>query len=166
MELKRRIVSIDSSTTVTGIAVWEEDRLIHSETVDFEKIKPMEKRFPLMSLMLLHIIQEHMPDAVYIEECVVTRNAQAQRFLVRLQGVIYGWCLQHNCTFEAIRPSAWRKQLGFHQGPKVKREELKAQAIAHIQEKYMREFPEDECEAICIGEAALIMEQEKKENCQ
>ena len=151
MELTRRMVSIDSSTKVTGVAIWDGDTLIHSETINFEKITPMEKRFPLMTLMILHVLQEHMPDVVYIEECVVNRNVQTQRFLVRLQGAVAGWCLQHNCDFETVRPIEWRKRLGFKQGRNTKREELKAQAFSHVCEKYNQEFSEDECEAICIG---------------
>ena len=164
-EDRRRLVSIDASTKSTGIAVWDNALLIDHETINAEDLGQMDNRFPYMAKALLSALTEQQPDVVYIEEAVVIRNAQTQRFLVRLQGVVYGWCLQHNCRFEAIRPTAWRKQLGFKQGRNVGRQDLKAQAVEYVQEQYpdLMDLSEDEYEAICIGVAALKILQDEKE---
>lgn len=166
-EERRILVSIDASTKSTGIAVWDNDLLVDHETINAEDLGHMDNRFPYMAGALLSVLTEQQPDIVYIEEAVVVRNAQTQRFLVRLQGVVYGWCLQHNCRFEAIRPTVWRKQLGFKQGRNVSRQDLKAQAVEYVQEQYpdLKDLSEDEYEAICIGVAALkILQDEKEQN--
>ena len=164
-EDRRRLVSIDASTKSTGIAVWDNESLIDHETINAEDLGQMDNRFPYMAGALLSILTEQQPDIVYIEEAVVVRNAQTQRFLVRLQGVVYGWCLSHQCQFVAIRPTVWRKQLGFQQGRKVCRQDLKAQAVEYVQEQYpdLKDLSEDEYEAICIGMAALKILQDEKE---
>lgn len=166
-EDRRRLVSIDASTKSTGIAVWDHALLIDHETINAEDLGQMDNRFPYMAKALLSVLTEQQPDIVYIEEAVVVRNAQTQRFLVRLQGVVYGWCLQHNCRFEAIRPTTWRKQLGFKQGQNVGRQDLKAQAAEYVQELYpdLKDLSEDEYEAICIGLSALkILQDEEEQN--
>lgn len=53
---------------------------------------------------------------VYIEETVVLRNAHTQRFLTRLQGVVYAWCMNHGCEFNTIRPTSWRKAINLSTG--------------------------------------------------
>jgi len=47
--------------------------------------------------------------------------------------------------------STWRKRLGFRQGSKIKRSELKQQAHDYVVEHFGIETSEDECDAICIG---------------
>lgn len=166
-EDRRRLVSIDASTKSTGIATWDNESLIDHETINAEDLGQMDNRFPYMAKALLSVLTEQQPDIVYIEEAVVVRNAQTQRFLVRLQGVVYGWCLSHQCQFVAIRPTAWRKQLGFKQGRNVGRQDLKTQAVEYVQEQYpdLKDLSEDEYEAICIGVAAFkILQDEKEQN--
>lgn len=56
--------------------------------------------------------------------------------------------------YEIVRPSEWRKELGFRQGA-TKREELKQQAIDYVLKNYGEEVSSDEADAICIALATL-----------
>ncbi len=115
----------------------------------------MDSRFEEMSHKLWAILEIYKPNIVYIEETVVLRNAQTQRFLTRLQGIIYAWCMNHGCEFNTIRPTSWRKQLSFSQGKNIKRDQLKEQSVKYVFENYGLEVGDDVADAICIGDAAI-----------
>ncbi|MBD5537876.1 MAG: crossover junction endodeoxyribonuclease RuvC [Lachnospiraceae bacterium] len=117
----------------------------------------MDTRFEEMSHNLWTILDIYKPNIVYVEETVVLRNAQTQRFLTRLQGIIYAWCMNHGCEFNTIRPTSWRKQLSFSQGKNVKRNQLKEQSIKYVLDNYGLNVCDDEADAICIGDAVLKM---------
>ena len=55
-----------------------------------------------------------------------------------------------------IRPTTWRKLVGIRQGRK-KREELKQEAIALINNQFSINVNDDEAEAILIGKAAFLL---------
>ena len=117
----------------------------------------MNTRFEEMSHELWAILDIYKPNIVYVEETVVLRNAQTQRFLTRLQGVIYAWCINNGCEFNTIRPTSWRKQLSFSQGKNVKRDQLKEQSIKYVQDNYRLSVGDDEADAICIADAVIKM---------
>ena len=58
----------------------------------------------------------------------------------------------HNIDLHILTPSKWRASLGYKQGPKVKREELKQNAVNYIMSKYKIKANDDTAEAICIAE--------------
>lgn len=148
-----RMISIDSSTKKTAFAVFDNGVYIFSDYIHIE-IDDMEERFKQMVLQLLDVIVKNKPDIIYIEDTVVPRNVQTQRFLTRLQGAVYGYCVLNDCEFNAIRPTEWRKLVGLDQGGK-KRDELKRKAIDLIKEFFKIEVDDDEAEAILIGQAAI-----------
>lgn len=148
-------MSIDSSTNKTGIAIYKNGELINFILIDCSKNKIMNDRFKEMSIQLLKQLDIDMPAIIYIEETVVLRNAQTQRFLTRLQGVVYAWCIRNNCEFNTIRPTEWRKELSFSQGRNIKREQMKQQSIQYVKNRYNLDVNDDVADAICIGEAVL-----------
>ena len=107
-----------------------------------------------MSLSIWDTLSQYKPKSLYIEETVVVRNPQVQRFLTRLQGVVYAWCMENGCEFTAIRPTSWRKAVGISSGHK-KRAELKAIAIQMVHNLYNIDVTDDVAEAILIGRAAI-----------
>ena len=150
-----KLLSIDSSSTKTGVAYFNNGRYKSHKLLDCSDDKNMDSRFKKMSLLLWDILDEYKPNIVYVEETVVLRNAQTQRFLTRLQGIIYAWCMKNECEFNTIRPTTWRKQLYFSQSRNVKRDKLKAQAMQYVYDKYMLRVGDDEADAICIGDAVV-----------
>lgn len=151
------MLTIDSSTKKTGICIWEnaqyQDHILINYDPDDNKnddYSTMDKRFPAMCHDILDILDIYRPSIIYIEDEVVTRNMNTCRFLFRLQGVIEGWAMQHDCEFNTVRPTQWRAACGILQGKK-KRNELKALAIAYVKEHFNLDVTDDVADAICIG---------------
>ena len=107
-----------------------------------------------MAKDLWRVIKKYQPETLVIEEVAQQSNVQTVIILSRLQGMIIGYAEAHKIKTHILLPSRWRKELGYLQGPKVKRQELKKQSIDYVKAKYGLEPTEDECEAICIGIAA------------
>lgn len=152
-----KMIAIDSSTNKSGIAIYKNGQFKSYKLLDYSNDKKMNSRFKKMSVALIEMLNEQKPDIVYIEETVVLRNAQTQRFLTRLQGVVAIWCFMNNCEFNTIRPTQWRKLIHISQSKNIKREQLKQSAIAYVKEKYNLDVSDDIADAICIGDAVLKM---------
>lgn len=146
---------IDSSTTKSGVAYFFNGKYTEHSLLDCSIDKNMDTRFIKMARQLWMTLEAYKPNIVCIEETVVLRNAQTQRFLTRLQGIIYAWCMNHGCAFNAIRPTTWRKQLSFSQGKYIKREQLKEQSIKYVLNNYGVSVGDDEADAIRIGDAVI-----------
>lgn len=108
-----------------------------------------------MSKEIWSLLNAYNPDVLYIEETYSAKNAQTTKILTRLQGVVYAWCMIHNCEFNTIRPTSWRSAIGMKQGRNVKRDQLKEQSVKYVLDKYGLEVGDDESDAICIGDAVL-----------
>lgn len=156
----KRLISIDSSTKKSAYAIFDNGTYIQSELINLEKIRNMDERFMQMSLQLINILIKYQPEVVYIEDTVVPRNVQTQRFLTRLQGVVYAYCVMNGCEFYTIRPTVWRKLVGIKQGKK-KRDELKEAAINLVMDKFGMQVNDDEAEAVLIGIAAIKQRKEQ-----
>ena len=68
--------------------------------------------------------------------------------------MVIGYAEAHNIHVHILLPSQWRKALGYSQGAKVKRQELKQQSIDYVKNNLRLTLSEDECEAIAEGIAA------------
>ena len=151
-----RMITIDSSTNISGIGYYENGEFKNYDILDYSTEKNVNARYKAMSLALWDILNKYSPDIVYIEETVVTKNAHTQRFLTRLQGAICVWCYLHDCEFNTIRPTEWRRRLNFKQGSKVKRDQLKKQSIEYVKEHYGFDVENDDvADALCIGSAVI-----------
>lgn len=152
-------LSIDSSTKKTGIAVWDDSHLLHYFLIDCSEIADIDIRFIEMAKKIYNALEKYNPSKVYIEEAASTRNAIVQRFLVRLQGIVFAWKLFNECEVILYRPQMWRKACDIKQGRNVKRSELKKQAIDFVKNKFEVIVNDDVAEAICIGVAANILDE-------
>lgn len=150
-----RLLCLDSSTQKTGAAYFLNGKYKEHCLLDCSREKNIDIRFKNMSIELWKTFDTYKPDIIYVEETVVLRNAQTQRFLTRLQGVVYAWCMNNNCEFNTIRPTSWRAAIGIKQGRNVRREQLKEQSVKYVSDKYGLDVGDDESDAICIGDAVL-----------
>ena len=150
-----RVLSFDQSTRVSGWSLFENNQYVCSGVVDMSKSKlaTTERSFE-MARKLWKILNKYKPDYLIIEDTQQQNNVQTVITLARLQGMIIGYAEAHGTKVHILLPSAWRKVLGYSQGPKVKRAELKQQSIDYVKNKYKLDLPEDECESCCINDAA------------
>ena len=152
-----KVLAFDQSTKISAHSLWEDGKYVEVGVIDLHKMKDTSERVRAMGVELCKTIERYNPNIVVIEEVAQQSNAMTLKLLARIQGVIIGFCAAHDIDTYIVEPSKWRSILHFHQGSGVKRAELKAQAIEHIKNEYMLDLSEDECEALCIGEAAHIL---------
>lgn len=149
-----KMISLDISTKKTGYALYSNGELFGYGCIECDE-KCLEDRMKNMATNILNVIDLYSPNSIYIEETVVNRNVQVQRYLTRLQGVVYGWCISNNCEFNTLRPSEWRKLVGIDTGKK-KRKELKEVALKIATTEFnIDNINDDTAEAILIGKAAI-----------
>jgi len=150
-----KILAFDQSSNLSGFCLLDDDKLISSGVIDKHKIKDSDVRIAEMNVTICEKISELQP------ECVVIENVQSQGsvatviLLARLQGMILGYCYANGIRAEILSPATWRAKLSFTQGPKVKRDELKQQAINYVADHLgIKDANVDEAEAMCIAIAA------------
>ena len=160
MENNTRLVSLDCSTKMTGMAVWDNGEYITSHVIDCSATKDTDERIIEMSKLLWKGLDYYSPSTVYIEDTYCHGNPEVQKKLNRIQGVVFSWCIQHDADFKCIMPSAWRKHIPeFPNGRSVKREAQKAFSVQYVTEHYeIIPKTDDEADAILIGEAATRMQ--------
>lgn len=150
------ILSLDASTNKTGWCIMTDGKYIESGVIDLHKDKDGEHRLCTMMKKIGLLIKEKHPSKVILEETTMSSNAKTLRILAQLGGFIKGYCFVKGITLEMIYPSSWRSIVGIKEGAKIKREELKEQALKTCKERLGLELPEDEAEAVLIALAVSI----------
>ena len=153
--LNMKVLSLDQSTRVSGWSLFENNQYVCSGVVDMHKSKlETEERSFAMAKEIWKIINKYKPQHLILEGVQQQANPSTMIILARLAGMIIGYAEAHNIKTHILLPSQWRKQLGYSQGAKVKRQELKQQSIDYVKENFGLDLPEDQCEAIAEGIAA------------
>lgn len=157
-----KILSLDTSTKVTGYAVYNDGELVRYSSIDKSEIKDGDVRLRLMISELITLVEREAPDAVVVEETVVTRNPQTQRILSMILGVVLGVCVSYNFNYCALRPTQWRKAVrGDDEKLPRKRDELKKWSINKVDELFgIQDIGDDVSDAILIGQAFINMVEE------
>ena len=100
-----KILSLDTSSKVTGYAVFNNGKLIRYSSIDKSDKKDSYERMSSMVYELIILIEREAPDVVVIEETVVTRNPQTQRMLSMILGAVFGVCVSNHFNYCSLRPT-------------------------------------------------------------
>lgn len=145
------LLSLDTSTTSTGWAIFKDGKYQESGVIDdFKKVKNGHERLKLMTKELLDNIGQLKPDIIAIEKDVVFGNMKVIDMLMKIIGAVYGFCLLNGITYYEFAPSEWRKYVKL-QAFGRKRDEFKKASIKYIKDNLNMEVNDDEADAICIG---------------
>lgn len=154
---KTRLISLDTSSSKTGWALFENGKYIKSDVINFDtneckkKYKGnSDKRIEDMCLAIIELLKEYKPDIIVIEKLNVGRNMVAVRALSKVIGVVYCYSILNKCFYYEIQPSQWRSQLGM-QSSKRKRDEYKQLSIDYVKEHFYKDVSDDESDSICAG---------------
>lgn len=158
-----KIIAFDQALGKTGVCTIDNNTVYHS-LIDVSKVKDVNERSMMMRQAIQSRIRNNHPDLVVIEDVALQQSAKTVIQLAQLQGAIIGACDIFNIPYEILKPSEWRKMLGFKQGRQVKRPELKQQAIDYVVEHYGEVVSSDEADAMCIATAALMRLEQNKLN--
>ena len=146
-----KLISLDSSSTKTGWAIFENGILNDYGVIDLHNNRDSESRLHNMVQKLWDILEYHKPDIIVVEKLNVSRNLQATRLLSKIMGSIYCYYVLHdNVFYFEIQASEWRAKLGM-QSTGRKRDEYKELSINYIKDKYDIDVSDDVSDAICAG---------------
>lgn len=143
-----RIIGIDGATVKSGIAVFDDGKYVTHKLFSFSG--DANVRIPKMMMAICNFIKEYAPDKIIMEKSMLTNNIDTVQKLSNLAGAVMFYCYSKGIPFEHQYPSQWRKKVGLTQGSKVKKEVLKAEAIAAVRQEYGLELTDDEAEAVLI----------------
>ena len=157
-----KILSLDTSSKVSGYAVFNNKELIRYSSIDKSDKSDSYDRMSAMVYEIIMLIEREAPDVVVVEETVVTRNPQTQRMLSMILGAVFGTCVSNHFTYCSLRPTQWRKAVrGDDEKLPRKRDELKMWSINKVAELFdINDISDDVSDAILIGQAFININQE------
>jgi Holliday junction resolvasome RuvABC endonuclease subunit len=149
------IVGIDASTNKTGIAVFTDGEYFEHTLIDLHKIKDSKERISKMMLAICEYLDEFIVDKIIMEESMMTNNISTVKMLSNIAGAVMFYAASHGIEFELSLPTHWRKKIGLSQSNKIKREVLKAEAIAAVKQEYGMGLSDDEAESVLIARSGF-----------
>ena len=154
-----RLLALDQASRVTGVAIFDDDKLVKYGTFEIKSNQELGKRLTQFLENLDKLYAAYHFDAVAYEDIQLQMgNVETYKKLSYIQAMILFWCEKHEKNLYCLSPSHWRKVLKDKYGMSWgrKRAEQKQTAIDFIQEHYEKEVDSDTADAICIGCAANI----------
>ena len=154
-----RLLALDQASRVTGIAIFDDDKLVKYGTFEIKSNQELGKRLTQFLENLDKLYAAYHFDAIAYEDIQLQMgNVETYRKLAYVQAMILFWCEKYEKNLYCLSPSHWRKILKDKYGMSWgrKRAEQKQTAIDFIQEHYKKEVDSDTADAICIGCAANI----------
>jgi len=151
------ILAIDASTKASGIAVFQDKKLIYYTCITAGSTN-LFARIDKMIVGIEEIILKYKINYVYIESVYpedVHNNQSVFDALKYLQGFILHLLNKYNIKHTFLGASEWRSKCGIHTGRGIKREILKAKDIQFVQQQFGIKVNDDIADAICIGCAGL-----------
>ena len=158
-----KFVSCDTSTRCSGLALFVDGKYKKHKLIVKSNIKDSYERINDMCLSIYDQLNEWQPDVLWIEHPQgAGSNVAIVGSLCEILGAVRMWCLIHNCEYNEITPSEWRKYAGIKQG-KLKREDLKRASVEYIWDKLGIREGDDVADSIALGYAVLNYYKEKKD---
>lgn len=145
-----RVVALDTSTKVSGWALFINGVYKRSGSIDMHKTKDSGKRTKEMCFHLTNLIHKLKADEVVIEELPSVRNMATVRALSRVIGAIFYYCTAKSIEYEEMSCAVWRSVLGIDNR---NRDNAKEMSINRVKRVYHKSVSDDEADAINIGEA-------------
>ena len=151
-----KIVGIDASSNITGVAIMQDGEYVTHALIDCHKIKDAYERIPIM----VNQIWEYLDDVddidlIIMEKSILKVNTDTLQKLSNIAGGIMLYAYQNGIKFEHPVPSAWRKKVGLEQSSKVKRQILKLEAIEAVRREYGLDVTDDIAEAILLARSGF-----------
>ena len=150
-------LAIDGSTKSTGIAIFNQGKLIHYECITASAYD-VNKRIEKMINRIRQLYDQYKPTDIVMQDVLpqdVKHNQNIFKALIYLQA---GIVLQlHKSGANAILYTAshWRAQVGIKTGPGIKRQKLKQASQKLVKSIYNIDINDDVSDAICLGIAYI-----------
>lgn len=152
-----KMLAFDTSSTITGVAYFENGELAKSFVIDKSKEKDSLIRVEDMCIALIETLKKYKPDIVAIERPPYCNSPDTLIMLSEIVGCVKGWAISNYADYVEYAVSSWRK-LAAKDGETIprKRNEAKIWDINRCVELY-NIMPQDdnEADAILIGHARI-----------
>ena len=153
--MSTRLCSFDTSTNASGVATFDDAKLVDYQLFDFSKNKDVETRINEMGKALLSYLKKQKPDIIWIEHPQGQgRNVSMVGKLCEVLGIVRAYAIEKGIDYHEISPSVWRKYANFNQSKKT-RNELKQMSIDYVKQHFNIEVSNDVSDAISIGCAVI-----------
>lgn len=149
-----KLLALDTSSTQTGWAYYEDGQYIKSGVINLKKIKDVDLRVKSMINEINILLKKIVPNHVIIEDVVVERNWHTFKILTIIVGSLYGLCINNDYKYSCYSPAQWRNIIDPGKKPK-KGEELKNWDIEKAKMITKKKINDDEADAILLGAAYL-----------
>lgn len=151
------ILSIDASTKSTGIAIFQQNKLIKYKCINCNDSNTY-KRIEKMTEQIKKIYNQYKPINIIMEDVLpedVKHNQTVFKALIYLQASIVLSLYKLGGIVNLCTASHWRAQVGIHTGRGIKREVLKNASKELVKNIYKVDVNDDISDAICIGIAYI-----------
>lgn len=156
------ILSLDQSLSCTGYAIFDNNKVIKTGTIQPKKILPLEQRLSEIITAINDLYKIYNFNQIYFEDIQQqNNNVLTYKKLVMVYTIVMMWGYWNDIKTESLAPSHWRSVLKdkFKVSFGRKRAEQKKAAQNFVKNHFNLDVTEDEADAICLGYAAI---QEKK----
>lgn len=107
--MKCKMISLDTSTTDTGFAIWENAVLREYGNLNLCNIKNTKHRVDFMLQEINNLIKKENPNIIIVEGLTVFNDIKTDSNLSDIIGAIRGFSLTlENCWFDKLLPNEWR----------------------------------------------------------
>lgn len=165
MHKETTMISLDTSTRCSGVAVWKNGVL--KQYFSIKTSSQSDDKAGDMICALIDVIKKHKPDIVICEDLNVVNNIKVAKNLSSIIAAIEGVCYYLNIFFYKMPPTKWRRYISTdtEDKPPKKRKELKMWDMKQCVRIFGKMSPQndDEADAILVGEAykRLCVENDK-----
>lgn len=152
-----KTLAIDASTRATGIAVFQDTKLIHYQCITATDGDTLN-RIMKMTLRIRDLNNTYSPNHVVMQQVLpqdVKHNQKVYKALIYLQAAIVLQLHNWKQKVDFIHVSHWRKVCGIKTGRNVKREELKNASKTLVKQTYNIDVNDDVSDAILLGTAYI-----------
>lgn len=166
-----RLLALDQAARVSGVSVFDNDRLIECATISVKSNQPLGKRMLDIWDSLNELYESYSFDKVAFEDIQLQMgNVSTFKSLAYVQAIIIFWCWRNDVPHVVLSPSHWRSEIKSKYGVAFgrKRTEQKAAALAFAKGMISKtdaemadRLTEDMADSYCLGLAAI---QESKQS--
>lgn len=153
-----KTLAIDASSKSSGIAIFEEGKLIHYECITKTSADSL-KRIEEMAKRIRQVYDQFQPTNIIMQDILpqdVKHNQNVYKVLIYLQAAIVLSLHQTGAVVQFTTASHWRSICGIKTGPGIKRDSLKLASKHLVKNIYNIDVNDDISDAICIGMAYII----------
>ena len=153
-----KTLAIDASSKSSGIAIFEEGKLIHYECITKTSTDSL-KRIEEMAKRIRQVYDQFQPTNIIMQDILpqdVKHNQNVYKVLIYLQAAVVLSLHQTGAVVQFTTASHWRSICGIKTGPGIKRDSLKLASKHLVKNIYNIDVNDDISDAICIGMAYVI----------